>query len=122
MSTTDPLKLATRMLFRAIDEADWPLLESLMHPASEYEESGFLPFRGRESVMNFYRNVRQFARSEHIIESVNQDGDRVICCGRFLGKRQDGVEVNLLFADVIQFENKKIRKRRAYRCEPRSSL
>jgi ketosteroid isomerase-like protein len=122
MSTPDPGKTAVRMLFRAIDEADLGVLEALLHPLSEYEESGYLPFRGRESVMNFYRNVRSFARSEHIIESVSQDGDRLICCGRFLGKRRDGTEVSILFADIIQFENRKIRKRRVYHCEPRSSL
>ena len=122
MSTPDPLKLVTRMLYRAIDESDWSVLESLMHPACEHEESGFLPFRGRDAVVNFYRNVRPIARGEHIIEFVAQDGDRMFCCGRFVGKRRDGIEVSLLFADVIQFENRKIRRHRIYHCDPKAPV
>jgi ketosteroid isomerase-like protein len=120
MSNPDPLKMACKMLFRAIDEADWGVLEALLHPAAEHEESGFLPFRGRDAVMNFYRNVRPFARGEHIIEFIAQDGDRAVCWGRFLGKRRDGIEVSVLFADIIQFENRKVRKRRIYHCEPKA--
>jgi ketosteroid isomerase-like protein len=117
MSTPDPTRTAIRMLFRAIDEADWGVVEALMHPAVEYEHTGFLPFRGRDAVMNYYRNVRPFTRGEHILESVTQEGDRVVCCGRFTGKRRDGLEISVLFADVIQFENRKIRRRRVYHCE-----
>jgi len=119
MNNPGTLDIPIKMLFRAIDETDWGVLEALMHPASEYEESGFLPFRGRDAVMNFYRNVRPFGRGEHIIESIAQDGDRVVCWGRFNGKRHDGIQVSVLFADIIQFENRKIRKRRVYHCEPK---
>jgi len=122
MNNPGTLQIPIKMLFRAIDECDWGVLEALLHPASEYEESGFLPFRGRDAVMNFYRHVRPFQRGEHIIEAVTQDGDRVVCWGRFTGKHRDGAEVSVLFADIIQFENRKIRRRRVYHCEPKAPV
>lgn len=117
MSTPDPLHTAVKLFYRSLDAADWSVVEALLHPAAELEESGYLPFRGREAIMNFFRNVRPFDRGEHLLESMIADGDRVICWGRFTAKRRDGIEVSRLFAETLQLENRKIRRRRVYHCE-----
>jgi ketosteroid isomerase-like protein len=115
----DPLRTVMRLLLRSIDSKDWGVVEALLHPATEYDVSGFVPFRGRDAVMNYYRNVRPVAQGEHIIESMMVDGDSGVCWGRFSGKLRDGEEISVWFADVMQFENRKIRKRRVYYCEPK---
>jgi ketosteroid isomerase-like protein len=119
MNAPDPVKTAMRLFLRAIDEEDWGVVEALLHPAVEYDVSGFVPFRGRDAVMNYYRNVRPVAIGEHIIESILADGDSGACWGRFTGKRRDGAEISVWFADIMQFENRKIRRRRVYYCEPK---
>ena len=108
-----------RMLLRAIDAADWMVVESLFHPQAEYEVSGQRPMRGREAIMNYYRNVRAMGKGEHLIESMVAEGDNAVCWGRFNGTRRDRTEISILFSDVMQFEQNKIRKRRVYYCEPK---
>jgi ketosteroid isomerase-like protein len=121
MSTPDPLQTPIRMLLRSIDSADWGVVEALLHPQTEYEVSGFLPFRGRDAVMTYYRTLRPIRKGEHIIESVVSDGTRAVVCGRFNGTRTDGLDFSILFADAMTFEEKKIRKRRVYYCEPKAA-
>ena len=70
MPTPNPAHTVMRMLLRAIDAADWMVVESLFHPQAEYEVSGQRPMRGRESIMNYYRNVRAIRKGEHLIESM----------------------------------------------------
>lgn len=121
MDSQEQIKTAMRLFLRAIDGQDWSVLEALLHPAAEYEVSGYMPFRGRDNVLNYYRNIRLIARGEHIIESIVVEGDRGICWGRFVGRQRDGADITMLFADIMQFENRKVRKRRVYLCEPKAS-
>ncbi len=93
------------------------VVESLFHPQAEYEVSGQRPMRGREAIMNYYRNVRAIRKGEHLIESMAAEGNNGVCWGRFNGTRLDGTEIGVLFSDVMQFEQNKIRKRRVYYCE-----
>lgn len=122
MSTAppDPLQTAIKMLLRTIDSQDWGVVEALLHAQTEYEVSGFLPFRGRDAVMNYYKVLRPIRKGEHLIESSIIDGNRAVVWGRFAGTRKDGLDFSLLFADVMTFEDKKIRKRRVYYCEPKA--
>lgn len=116
----DLLRTAIKMLLRAVDEQDWGVLEALLHPQTEYEVSGFLPFRGRDSVMNYYRTVRPIRKGEHLVERIVVDGDYAVTWGRFNGVTNDGAEISILFADALTFENRKVRKRRVYYCEPKT--
>jgi ketosteroid isomerase-like protein len=120
MSTPNPAHTVMRMLLRAIDAADWMVVESLFHLQAEYEVSGQRPIRGRDAVMNYYKNVRLIRKGEHFIESMASDGNNGVCWGRFNATRPDGTEISVLFADVMQFEQSKIRKRRVYYCEPKA--
>jgi ketosteroid isomerase-like protein len=120
MSTpvTNPVHTIMRTLLRAIDAADWLVVESLLHPGAEYEVSGQRPIRGSDGIMNYYKNVRAIRKGEHLIESMAAEGNNGVCWGRFNATRQDGTEISVLFSDVMQFEQNKIRKRRVYYCEP----
>ena len=124
MSTpvTSPVHTIMRMLLRAIDGADWIVVESLFHPQAEYAVSGHRPMRGRDAIMTYYKNVRAIRKGEHLIESMAAEGNSGVCWGRFNATRQDGKEISVLFADVMQFEQNKIRKRRVYYCEPNAGL
>ena len=122
MSTPNPVHTVMRLLLRAIDAADWMVVESLFHHQAEYEVSGQRPFRGRDGIMNYYRNVRSIRKGEHVIESMAAEGSNGICWGRFNAVSQDGTEISVLFADVMQFEQNKIRKRRVYYCEPKAGI
>ena len=121
MTANDPTRTAMRMLLRSIDAGDWTVLEALFHPQVEYEVSGNLPLRGRDSVLNYYRNVRPVRRGEHLVEAMVVDGDTGICWGRFNATMKDGLETSILFADVMTFADRKIRKRRVYFCEPKAA-
>ena len=114
----NPIHTAMRMLLRAIDAADWMVVESLFHPQAEYEVSGQRPIRGRDAIMNYYKNVRPIRKGEHLIESMAADGNHGICWGRFNATQKDGPEISVLFADIMTFEERKIRKRRVYFCAP----
>lgn len=107
-----------RLLLRAIDAADWLVVESLFHPQAEYEVSGHRPMRGRDAIMTYYKNVRPIRKGEHLIESMAVEGNNGVCWGRFNATRQDGTELSVLFADIMTFEDRKIRKRRVYFCDP----
>lgn len=120
MTIADPSQTVMRMLLRSIDAAEWQVVESLFHPQVEYEISGFLPLRGRDNVMNYYQHVRPVRRGEHIIESMVVDGDRGIVWGRFNATMNDGREQSVLFADIMNFVDRKIRKRRVYLCDPKA--
>lgn len=117
--TPNPIHTAMRMLLRAIDAGDWMVVEALFHPQAEYEVSGHLPLRSRDAIMNYYRHVRPIRKGEHLIESMAAEGNHGICWGRFNATQLDGTEISVLFADVMTFEERKIRRRRVYYCETR---
>jgi ketosteroid isomerase-like protein len=121
MSDSDPLRTIMRMLLRSIDNNEWSVVEALLHPATEYEVSGYVPFKGRDTVLNYYKNVRPVSSGTHYIHSLLVEGDTGVCTGRFQAKTRDGKEMDVLFADVMTFENKKIRQRRVYYCELKGS-
>ncbi len=117
--TPNPIHTIMRMLLRAIDAADWGVVESLIHPQGDYEVSGYRPMRGRDAIMTYYKDVRPIRKGEHQIESMAVEGSNGVCWGRFNATRQDGMVISVPFADVMQFEQGKIRKRRVYYCEPK---
>jgi ketosteroid isomerase-like protein len=114
----NPVHTAMRMLLRAIDAQEWTVVEALFHPQAEYEVSGCPPFRGREAIMNYYRHVRAIRRGEHLVEAMAAEGGYGACWGRFNATRTDGSELSVLFADIMTFEERRIRRRRVYYCEP----
>jgi ketosteroid isomerase-like protein len=123
MSDPESLKNTIRRFLGAVDAQDWKAVESLLHPAAEFEMPGQLPFRGREKVMSYYTGAaRPVVSSEHNLEAIVVDGNRAACWGRVTGKRKDGSEASILFTEVMQFEDGKIRKLRAYVCEPKVSV
>lgn len=118
MQQSHPYQTIAKLLLRSIDQKDWNVVESLMHPKAKYEVSGYKPFLDRDAVMNYYRNLWPIASGEHYIESMMVGKGKAILWGRFVGKKVDGYELLLNFADLLFFdENKKIKQRRVYNCE-----
>lgn len=118
MQQSHPYQTIAKLLLRSIDQKDWNVVESLMHPKAKYEMSGYKPFMDRDAIMNYYRNLRPIATGEHYIESMMVGKEKAIVWGRFVGKKNDGYELLLMFADLMFFdENKKIKQRRVYNCE-----
>jgi ketosteroid isomerase-like protein len=114
----NPHHTIIRMLLRSIDAAEWTVVEALFHPQAEYEVSGHPVMKGREAIMNYYRHARDVRRGEHIVEAIVAEGKNAACWGRFTATRADNSAFSILFADTMQFEQAKIRKRRVYYCEP----
>ena len=119
MTTTDPFRIPIKLLLNAIDRQEWMVMEALLHPQTEFQVSNFIPFRGRDSVLNYFRNLRSMRKSEHLIEGVAIEGNHGICWGRFMGTKPDNSETTFLFTIVLTFEDKKIRRWREYHCLPK---
>jgi ketosteroid isomerase-like protein len=105
-------------LLDAIDNADWGSLSKLLSDDTVYEVSTSPRFEGKHAVMDYYENIRPIVSGQHTIVSILNDGDKAVCCGRFVGTKKDGSVVDILFADELQFGNFKIEKRRVYFCQP----
>jgi ketosteroid isomerase-like protein len=104
-------------LFQAVDTSDWAALEKIYAPAVVYERPGYGPFLGRERVIYFYRCER-LIQGTHLIEAIVASDNQAACWGRFVGRKQDGTEVDERFADVYGFEQGKITTRRTYFFRP----
>lgn len=108
-----------KALLVAIDNQDWDSLAKLLDDDSVYEVSGYPRFAGKQSVIDYYENIRPIISGTHMIESIVTEGDKAVCCGGFAGIKKDGERVELFFADQIFFENFKIKQRRVYFCQPK---
>jgi ketosteroid isomerase-like protein len=117
MSSPESLETTIVRFLRAVDDQDWGAVEAMLHPDAEFEMPALPPFRGRDRVMSYYRGARPVVSSEHVLESIVVDGERAACWGRVTGRRKDGSELSILFAEVMQFEDGRIRRLRAYICE-----
>jgi ketosteroid isomerase-like protein len=104
-------------LFEAVDANDWSALERIFAPAVIYERPGYGPFLGRERVIHFYQCERVI-QGKHVIEAIVASDNRAACWGRFIGRKQDGTEVDERFADVYTFEQGKIIMRRTHFFRP----
>ena len=105
-------------LLDAIDQQDWDALSSLLHDDTEYEVTGFPLFRGKAAVIHYYESLRPVRSGSHRIDTIIKDRDCAVCCGQFTGTKKNGEEIDLLFSDVLKFEDNKIRQRRVYFCIP----
>ena len=105
-------------LFQAIDSSDWETLRTLFHDDMVYERPGYEPFEGRDRVMQFYQKERVLASGKHHLENIILEGDYGACCGRFIGLKKDGSNVDERFADVYFLADGKIRTRKSYFFRP----
>ena len=118
MNDSNYIAGAIEALLTAIDNQDWDSLSKLLCDDTVYEVSGFPRFEGKQAVMDYYENIRPILSSTHTIKSIVTEGDKCVCCGVFVGMKKDGERIDILFADVISFENFKIKQRRVYFCQP----
>ncbi len=107
-------KATIREYFNAVDNADVDRLLATFHEDVIYERPGYPPIRGIDELRDFYENVRVLASGSHDLEHIIVDGEKGVCWGEFSGKKHDGSEVDVRFADVYTFEDKKIKRRRTF--------
>jgi len=120
MTKSHPFQTIAKLLLRSIDQKDWDVVSSLLHPKTKYEVSGYMPFIGRDAVMKYYQTIRPIESGEHFVESMMIGKDKAVCWGRFFGKNHGGLDVVIMFADIMIFEEKKIVQRRVYNCDIKS--
>lgn len=105
-------------LFEAVDSSDWETLRTMFHPDMVYERPGYEPFKGLDRIMQFYQKERILASGKHHLENIILESDSGACCGRFIGFKKDGAEVDERFADIYSFADGKIITRRSYFFRP----
>jgi ketosteroid isomerase-like protein len=103
-----------RRMFATIDSADWTALAECFHPEVTYERPGYEPLVGRDRLMRFYRNERAVAAGHHTIEGTLVNHGEAAAWGSMSGVLTDGTEVTVRFAEIYQFADDAIRRRRSY--------
>ena len=88
MNKTNYIPGMIEALLTAIDNCDWDSLSKLLSDDTVYEVSGFPRFEGREAIMDYYENIRPIESGEHTINSIVSEGDKGVCCGRFIGRKK----------------------------------
>jgi ketosteroid isomerase-like protein len=105
-------------LFDGVDSSDWNILADVFHPDVVYERPGYPPFRGIDRVVYYYQHERVLAAGKHYLEEIVADERTGACCGRFVGMKKDGSEVDERFADVYVFSDGRILSRKSYFFRP----
>ena len=109
---------AVTQLFEAIDSSDWDKLTQLFHEDIVYERPGYQPFKGRDRVLQFYKNERIIASGKHHLDQIVVNDRTGACWGHFVGLLKNGKEVDERFADVYEYEDGKIKSRSSYFFRP----
>lgn len=103
-----------RTMFKSIDCADWPSLATCLHPEVTYERPGYEPLAGRERVMRFYRHERAVTTGRHTVEGILVSHGEAAAWGVMSGVLTDGRQVTVRFAEIYQFAQGRIQRRRSY--------
>lgn len=107
-----------RGMFAAIDAADWEALERCFHPDVVYERPGLEPLVGRDRLLRYYREERPIVRGRHDLEHVVVQDGAGASWGRLEAVLADGTEAAEGFADVYEFADGLIRRRRTHFFRP----
>ena len=99
-----------REYYRAIDDGDYAALTDALAGGFVHRRPD-TTIEGREEFVSFMRGGRPETDTEHAIEAVYDDGDRVAVEGRLL--RADGSEW-FRFVDVFTVGDDRIRALRTY--------
>lgn len=101
-------------LFTRIDRQDWQTLAEIFSEDVTYERPGYNLLIGRDRVLQFYREERVVGSGVHELHHIIIDGEIGACCGQFTGVHKDGSPIDIRFADVYQFEQRRIKRRTSY--------
>ncbi|MDQ2050602.1 nuclear transport factor 2 family protein [Natronolimnohabitans sp. A-GB9] len=105
---TDPVSVV-KQYYRALDEHDYETLEDVL--TSEFvQRRPDRTFESREAFVCFMRDARPNPDTEHELETVVADGDRVAVRGRVF----DGETALFEFADFFVLEDGRIGRLETY--------
>lgn len=104
--TTERLRRRTMDYYGFVDSGDVPgLLDWFSHDA-EYRRPGYEPMRGTEELRAFYDGDRVIDSGVHQLDALivdPTDDGHVAVRGRFTGSLKDGTDVEVGFADFIDY-------------------
>lgn len=93
--------------YEFVDSGDLTGLLDWFAPDAEYRRPGYEPMRGTEQLRAFYHGARVIDSGRHEVDAMTVDtssGDgRVAARGRFSGRLKDGTDVEVGFADFIDY-------------------
>ena len=108
----DQVRQRTLEYYSLVDSGDVTgILDWFTHDA-EYRRPGYAPMRGTEELETFYSGARVIESGRHtvdalIVEAEHSDpehsGGSVAVRGRFTGRLKDGTDVEVGFADFIDY-------------------
>ena len=96
--------------YEALDEGDYDRLDALLAPTFEQERSD-RHFESRDAFVEFMREGRPQRDTEHVVDHVVADGDRVVAEGMLFD--EDG-DLWFRFADVFRVEEGRLAHLRTY--------
>jgi ketosteroid isomerase-like protein len=109
---------AVRRYYTTVDSSGPTQTVALFTTYAVYRRPGYDAMEGRGALETFYTSQRVIAGGRHTIDSVVVEGANAAVQGRFHGVLRDGAEVEVGFADFMQFEGDLIADRTTYFFKP----
>lgn len=107
-------------LYHLIDAGDVDAAMELFSADAVYERPGAGALEGREAIRDFYQTGRGIQSSEHNIDELLVDGDRIAARGTLEAIRDDGGKIATVFMDVFFFREGLIANRSTFVMAPLS--
>lgn len=105
----------THRYYRAVDAGDVQGVLDWFADDCVYHRPGYEPMRGQEALGAFYGGARVIESGSHRIDQLLVDGSSVSVRGVFTGQLKDGSQVQIGFADFIDYgPDGRARERRSY--------
>ncbi|MEP1536567.1 MAG: nuclear transport factor 2 family protein [Paracoccaceae bacterium] len=101
-------------LFRNIDGRDWSSLNVMLADDVVYERPGYAPLVGRDSVMNFYEEVRIIKTGQHTVHDVLANENKLSYYGHFAGTSKAGESLDVGFCDVCDVRDNLLKHRKTF--------
>ncbi|MDO5493041.1 MAG: nuclear transport factor 2 family protein [Nesterenkonia sp.] len=103
----EPLRRRTMDYYGFVDSGDTSGLLDWFAADAEYRRPGYEPMIGTEQLRAFYEGARVIDSGVHQVDSMvvdaAADDGNVAVRGRFTGRLKDGTEVEVGFADFIEY-------------------
>ena len=106
---------ATHRYYRAVDASDLEGVLAWFAEDGVYHRPGYEPMRGQAALRAFYGGERVIESGSHQLDQILVDGSSVAVRGVFTGRLKDGSQVQVGFADFIDYDGDgRARQRRSY--------
>ncbi|USQ78102.1 nuclear transport factor 2 family protein [Ornithinimicrobium cryptoxanthini] len=105
----------THRYYRAVDAGDVQGVLDWFADDCVYHRPGYGPMHGQPAIAAFYGGERVIESGSHQLDQLLVDGASVSVRGVFTGRLKDGSQVQVGFADFIDYDGDgRARQRRSY--------